>query len=181
MVLNYHRNRRHKIGYTHYHNPNRNLTEAEWQNINTAFQLMLDNLPEHSTNAGGYYSEYPLELKGLDGAGAPLIEEVQILFNGDGSIPADGTSIGLKHEDFALTQFPDIAFCCTKTERKPYDLAVCTMLLIVNTIAPDAYTISSDGECHEWEQARQLAEVVLGEMGLELKDNIKYFVPRSVK
>lgn len=139
---------------------------------------MLDNLPEHSTNAGGYYSTYSLELKGSDGVGEPLIEEMRIMFNGNGSIPAEGTRIGLQHETFALTQFPDIAYSCTKTERKPYDLCVCAMLLIVKSIAFDAYSIQSDGERHEWAHARQLAKVVLDKIGLELKDNIKYLIPR---
>ena len=154
------------------------LTEAEWQNITTAFQLMLNNLPDYSVNAGGYYSEYPLELKGPNGEGDPLVGEMRIMFNGDGSIPADGTRIGLKHEDFVLTQFPDISYSCTKTERKPYDLAVCTMLLIVKSITPDAFIISSDGEMFEWDQARQLAGKVLEQMGLKMNDDIKYLIPR---
>lgn len=140
---------------------------------------MLDNLPPHSTNAGGYYLEYPLKLMGPDGVGVPLVEEMRIMFNGDRSIPVEGTKLGLMHEDFALTQFPDIAFSCTKTERKPYDIAVCVMLLIVKSITPDAYSISSDGDYHEWDHARQLAGVALGEMGLELNDDIKYFVPKE--
>ncbi len=170
--------RRFIIGYTHYHFQDRDLTEVEWQHIKIAFQIMLDNLPPHSHNAGGYYSTYPLELRGPDGAGEPLVEEMRIMFNGDRSIPVGGTKLGLMHEDFALTQFPDIAYSCTKTERKPYDLCVCVMLLIVKSIAPDAYIISSDGERYEWTQARQLAGVVLRKMGLKLTDSIKYFVPR---
>lgn len=142
---------------------------------------MLDNLPEHSTNAGGYYSKSPLTLKGMGGVGEPLVEEMRIMFNGDRSIQVEGTKLGLMHEDFVLTQFPDIAFNCTKTERKPYDLAVCTMLLIVKSIALDAYSISSDGERYEWEQAHQLARVVLEKMGLKLNDGIKYLIPRSVE
>lgn len=164
------------MGYTHYHIQNLDLTETEWRSINTAFQIMLANLPPHSHNAGGYYSKYPLELRGPNGVGEPLVEEMRILFNGDRSIPVEGTKLGLMHEDFALTQFPDIAYSCTKTERKPYDLCVCTMLLVVKTIAPDAYRVSSDGECYEWEQARQLARVVLEQMGLTLNDDIKYTV-----
>lgn len=164
------------MGYTHYYHQNLDLTESEWRNIHTAFQIMLSNLPEHSTSAGDYYSEYLLELKGPDGVGEPLVEEMRILFNGDRSIPVEGTKLGLMHEDFALTQFPDSAYSCIKTERKPYDLCVCTMLLIVKTIAPDAYRISTDGERYEWEQARQFARVVLEQMGLILNDDIKYTV-----
>ncbi|KAH7113570.1 hypothetical protein EDB81DRAFT_824566 [Dactylonectria macrodidyma] len=74
----------------------------------------------------------------------PILDrERGIQFNGSGD---DGC------EDFSLSNGAGIC----KTNRKPYDLVVCAILLRAYQLAPDAIKISSDGRWEEWEEARMM-------------------------
>lgn len=47
-----------------------------------------------------------------------------------------------------------------KTARKPYDRAVCALLLIAYNIDPDNWSVESDGDQEEWRPATELVELV---------------------
>jgi len=53
-------------------------------------------------------------------------------------------------------------FNFTKTARKPYDIAVCSALIIAKQHFGDSIEISSDGDNEEWTEAKILCQKVLG-------------------
>lgn len=61
----------------------------------------------------------------------------------------------LGHETFGL-RVGDEGFEFCKTARKPYDLAVCMMLIALKNHLKDSVEISTDGGDEEWEQPIKL-------------------------
>lgn len=77
------------MGYTHYFRYHRaSLSMKDWTTLANAVRLLVANLPEHSTSAGGYHATDPLKLDG-----DTRIDKEHIAFNGDGD---------LAHETFVL-------------------------------------------------------------------------------
>jgi hypothetical protein len=115
------------MGYTHYFRQHRDFTEAEW----TA-------LTEYARKIVNAALCEKIELANGDGeAGTdPEITRGQIMLNG---VDDDA------HETFLLTRRVTESFSFCKTQEKPYDPVVVTILVAANTIAPDAIEISSDG------------------------------------
>ena len=115
------------MGYTHYHN-GLIFTDAGWEKLRRDVRKLLKSLPENVKVQREY-----------DRATRPLVGKDVIRFNGVGE---DG------HETF---WFPKVweGFCFTKTSRKPYDLAVCCVLMLASFHAdggdPKEDGISSDG------------------------------------
>lgn len=77
------------------------------------------------------------------------------------------------HETFVVTrEKPDnpswdkeatTSFDFCKTNRKPYDLAVCLVLLTLKQHAPESVEISSDGEWDvEWLESRKVFKELFG-------------------
>jgi hypothetical protein len=77
------------------------------------------------------------------------------------------------HETFLVTrEMPEIpdwssdksaSFDFCKTARKPYDLAVCLVLLSMKRHAPESVRVSSDGDWDaEWTEAREVYRRLFG-------------------
>jgi hypothetical protein len=165
------------MGYEHYWKQKRNFTTEEWDAIRSDFTRLQVNLPEFSESAGGYYKDEPLEIVGPEGKlivargdgtviGAEICDAYKIAFNGGGG---ELTKIDPKHrpyyelscEGFELTKnFSALNYSC-KTERKPYDLIVCAVLVSAKIHAGDAITITSDGRQEDWKPALELVKNVL--------------------
>lgn len=80
----------------------------------------------------------------LDDGSAPICNEDEIVFNGIGDNA---------HETFVLKRTAEeFNFC--KTARKPYDTAVCAILLLFS----DVVNVSSDGDREDWEEALEYWE-----------------------
>lgn len=111
------------MGYTVFFTYNRDFTTSEWGQIRAAVIPMLNRLKQ---------------IKGGDGTGRPIIDNSDIVFNGDASKGED-------HETFQLSKCNSgFQFC--KTARKSYDRYVKAVLVVANTIAPGALKISCDGD-----------------------------------
>ena len=136
------------MGYTHYYTQTRAFTPTEWHDLTAAFHHMLVHLPAHSTNAGGYYVDHPLVIRDGWGFNTPEVDDHELVFNGD-------EASGMAHESFYLER-ANQGFHFCKTARKPYDLLVCAVLLVVTEIAPGAITVESDGDMRgaDWQPAR---------------------------
>lgn len=65
-------------------------------------------------------------------------------------------------------ELPDFAFC--KTARKPYDLLVCSTLLLYKHFWPEVQ-ISSDGDFEDWESAIEHVKNVTG-LHIDIFNNI---------
>ena len=154
------------MGYTHYFDQKLPAHPARWDKAIRDIHALLDNLPEHSMSAGGYYADDPLEIE------VKSINADEIRINGkDG--PED-----LGHEDFLIRRVSEgqLSFC--KTARKPYDLVVCAILIVLDDYLPGVYEIKSDGTTDEWMAAKTWASNVLGRP-MFLPVNIK--CPRRVR
>ncbi len=139
------------MGYTHYFPQKRSFTRKEWSKIQDAFLEITKSALE---NRG-------LVLRGWDGTGHPEHDGKYIRFNGN----EDGD---LSHETFSIqrSRLDEFNFC--KTARKPYDLAVCAMLICINDIAPSALDIGSDGDESDWQEALNFTN------SLDLVSHLKY-------
>ena len=97
------------------------------------------------------------------------MDGVSIRFNGVGE---------LSHETFMVDRiYRDFEFC--KTNRKPYDLAVCSVLILVSLYA-DGGEISSDGlgdtyTDSEWKDAWEFVSTAIPEVTADLEDTFKLF------
>jgi len=128
------------MGYTHYWRQRRDITPDEWDDVRAAFNAMLAHI------------EFSI-------ADVENTADV-IAFNGVGDY---------SHEIFVLNRVlataraewntPDaepLCFQFCKTARKPYDLIVTAMLLVVSEVAPAWADVSSDGDMggKDWQPAR---------------------------
>ena len=85
--------------------------------------------------------EVPLDLRGGNGFGEPVITDTTIIFNGD-------RSAGHWGETFFLTSERELEGCETfcKTGHEPYDFAVCLALRCVKHFFGEDFYLSSDGD-----------------------------------
>lgn len=143
------------MGYTHYWSYDEDLNR---QNLSHA---LVD-----AAKVVRAVQEQGIVLCGGLGEGEPEISEFGIMLNGDASQDLD-------HETFKFPMSPEYAagtkerlgslWDFTKTARKPYDLAVCAILLVLKHHLGNQIRISSDGdrEEDEWLPAEHLVEGLL--------------------
>lgn len=159
------------MGYTHYFRQQRNFSNDEWNMIKKAFEKLKNNLAIVDFEKI-YSADYcqMFSLTGENGEDVIIVPEVScdwtsfynhrslkgdqeaICFNGDGK---------MAHETFIIEKKPDeLGFNFCKTNGKPYDLMVTSMLIVVAGYT-DAMLISSDGELEDWEQSVKYVSHVL--------------------
>ena len=138
------------MGYTHYWR-NGALSARVWEdNFLPDVRRALDMLPPFVTTEHGYYDAALLQIEGHEGEDdAPLITPNRIRFNGAGE--AYGDTLG--HETFCLDRLGDGSTECCKTALKPYDLAVCAVLILAAHHFGDAVYVASDGDPEDWQPA----------------------------
>lgn len=131
------------MGYTHYFKQNKPVSEQQWK----AFQADAEVILKHVQDNFG------IVLMTNDDK-TVLIDSERVNLNGD-------ERQGLDHETFFLEKdYREFNFC--KTARKPYDLAVCALLLLAHEHMKEHHDIGSDGSFEEWQEAMQLNADVLG-------------------
>jgi len=127
------------MGYTHYWTQQRHFTDEEWTKICArAYKVFKD------AEADGVALSYECD----EPERAPLVDGEMIRFNGAGDEEGYETFILSKRAvpSFqAQTQGKVDVFNFCKTEHRPYDKAVVSILAIVKKIAPTACRVSSDG------------------------------------
>jgi hypothetical protein len=134
-------------------------TVKQWKAIREDVERLLSNLPTNSESAGGTFSHLTLAL--ANGTGKPgtipIVTDGEIALNGLEGIH------DLSHESLWLTRaknkVENADFC--RTARKPYDLVVCAVLIVLQHQAPDVWQITTDGSFEDWEPAREWVEAVL--------------------
>lgn len=141
------------MGYTHYWTQTRDLTEQEFGDfVGSARRIIAaaEGKPTDSAN-GGYTS--PVQICNWDGKGKPELTKNKLSLNGNGP--------DLDHESFVINRVIDSdawSFC--KTARKPYDVVVVALLII---LAQDyGFEVSSDGDVEDWEAGEKLVAEALG-------------------
>ena len=125
-----------KAGYTHYWKRlnDSGFTSAQWSSL----LREADKIIKAAEKVG-------ISIKGPHGSGNPKLTNQHIALNGDASVKED-------HESFVLTRqlyyglnnpFLESDWC--KTNNKPYDAVVVSILAAAQKIAPDVIEVSSDG------------------------------------
>ena len=141
------------MGYTHYWRQDRDFTKPEWETLVSSVSKILEVCKNNRIDlvSGKWESSDPPEVNGET-----------IHFNGR---KEDG------HETFVIERIkPDLQpwmggehmdFC--KTAQKPYDLAVCMVLLAINQFCPGVMRISSDGDWpSDWNHASVMFRNIFG-------------------
>jgi len=141
------------MGYTHYYYQKKSLTQKQWENVCIETFQILDYCKGKKIKLAFEY----------DNPAPPLVNNDQIRFNG---VKDEG------HETFIfLKKKPEEKICSDKsryfyfckTARKPYDLAVCLVLLSLANHAPKSVELASDGDWdQEWAEARKVYKELFG-------------------
>lgn len=134
------------MGYTHYFTQNKMVDNEAWDNICTDIRKVIASM----SNSITVQSDTETEGFGFDSDA--ICNKDWINFNG---VDDEG------HETFYVPRHHS-GFCFCKTNRKPYDLLVCSSLLIIHHYAPDCYDITSNGNQQDWVAAMELNARQLG-------------------
>lgn len=144
------------MGYTHYFSKLK-FSKSGWKSLCDATRKVIEALPEK------------VKVKNDKRTDDPMVGAV-IRFNGVGF---------LSHETFLIERTSrEFEFC--KTNRKPYDLAVCSVLILASLYA-DGGEISSDGlgETYtdsEWKDAWEFVSAIIPEVTADLEETFKLFL-----
>jgi hypothetical protein len=142
------------------------FNQETWNEFIKDCKYLSKHLPEHTDTAGGYYKGIPLNLGGCYKYKNAQFNKNQVWFNGSTGnriltkegwqdiedVRKEQETIG--HETFAIQRKRKVKkfeFC--KTAGKPYDLMVCTCLILLKWYFKDKVSISSDGDMEDWQPA----------------------------
>lgn len=115
------------MGYTHYYNLKK-VDRKKFKRVSLLFNDCVNSWLPETAIVGDYTG---------DGNEPPYITEQEIAFNGINDKSGHCESFNAYYND---THF---SFC--KTDREPYDLAVCIILLIFKYVYGDDVEVNSDG------------------------------------
>jgi len=121
-------------GYTNYWDHTEDFTNSEWSKIVRLAKAAIKTAEKHG-----------IVIRDGWGKGKPKIDNKQIYLNGD-------EENNLDHETFLITKkmdtgrkYSDPGSGLTKTNRKPYDAVVATILVGIKKIASKKFSARADG------------------------------------
>lgn len=169
------------MGYTHYYYVKKQFNKTDFAKVVKDFKKILPEIlktpiqDEYATkshvqfNKDGSIKETIGCIELANGHGEkgtnPIINDNEIIFNGVGELAHETFSLECKKElgEFEQKDKSGKYFEFTKTARKPYDLAVCTALIIAKQYLKNNIKISSDGSIDdEWVYPKQFVQDHLG-------------------
>lgn len=141
------------MGFTHYWDMTRNISERNFKKL-TSDMKKIEAFVEAITEPTEAFSLHHAngENKGV------LYYSDTFGFNGDGSIGAD-------HESMHINLGANDSWTFCKTARKPYDLAVCLILISLKYHIRST-RVSSDGDTADWQNAFNLWNVIFPKRSL---------------
>ena len=154
------------MGYTNYYSL-KQVSQEEWDKFIADVKTVYKNLPDRA-NYVGEAGDDVLFLNGDGRYKLPHFGKAHIWFNG-GSIAASKRKKGkngyweadnLSHETFVLRRKGCDEFC--KTARKPYDVMVKTIFILMEYHFPGKCKASWDGDTKDMRPAIELIISVLG-------------------
>lgn len=144
------------MGYTHYLYRKSSFTDKQWENVCLETFQILDHCKSKGIVLAREYDSPK--------SGNPEVTPDHIRFNGwkdEGHETLLVTKERPPLPSWDAKAKESFDFC--KTARKPYDLAVCLVLLSMKRHAPKSVRIASDGEWdHEWTEARGVYRELFG-------------------
>ena len=170
------------MGYTHHYYVERAYAADTFGKTASDFAALLPAL-----------SLLNVDLAGATGAGKPTIDSRLIEFNGSGGAACEPFRLEQAVQDQYQrpagrapsfrdpgtgkreTNPPTVVgkrHLYTKTEHRPYDLAVTACLIIAKCHLGNGIIVCSDGSEEKWEPARRLCETTIGYGGNFRLDNV---------
>ena len=140
------------MGYTHYWYKVRELSQDSFNDFVRDFNKVLPNFKAVLDQEGDQVLEINKDLVYFNGIG----EQAHETFHFERVI---------EKRDFEQYENDDTKthlFDFTKTARKPYDIAVCSALIIAKKHFGSDIHISSDGDNEEWTESKALCQKILG-------------------
>jgi hypothetical protein len=133
------------MGYTHYFTQHQDFSTTQWAQILEAVEKItaLTQVPLDKTIAP--------EAVDINGCGPNAHENLYLTKNKRGRF-------AYEDED----TYTRGAFGCCKTAHKPYDAVITAVLAAIELIAPEAFSVDSDGLELDWLRGLQLASKALG-------------------
>jgi hypothetical protein len=128
--------------YSHYFEITKRPDQVIWAQLMLDVEKFFRNLPasDELFDMGHDVIQLPL-LCGPMGDKKPICNTQKISFNGN-------RQEDMAHESFTLLPKKMSDYC--KTDRKPYDFAVCAVLIIAYYHLSDLLLVRSDGDTDEW-------------------------------
>ena len=150
------------MGYTHYWYIADEIGQDSWDKFLVDFRTILPNFESTLDIQGDQKLQHDKDM---------------IYLNGIGELSHETFCLERITETTAHTQRDDdngLIFNFCKTARKPYDIAVCSALIIAKKHFGKSIMISSDGDNEEWQESKALCQKILG-YGDDL--NMNYSTP----
>ena len=144
------------MGFSHYFVRELELDKSKYGKISRDVDVILRRI-----------NETGIVIAGIDGEGCPEINSEEICFNGtsDGNLAHEGFSFPRVTKKTYTDDYPsNMRFDFCKTCNKPYDIAVCSTLIIAKHHLGSAVMVESDGDLstHGWKSAVELVQRTLG-------------------
>lgn len=173
------------MGYTQHWSFTRNPKDiengaAKFKNAVELLKAAIAKLPKTITTESTLWSEFEkkwftkteeveLKLRGGLGEGDPVFNDNEVWFNGDAETGNDGETchIALDYPEKNLMGKYDWEYSFCKTERKPYDVAVCLTLLCFKESFGDDFKFRSEGNIKMGEEGWKLAKEIMEQLEIE--------------
>jgi len=157
-----------QAGYTHYleyqttpeHHWTEPFTDQEWSKIIRVTKQII-----------GKAKKDGIIIRNGMGTGSPILTNKEILINGDRSTDD-------QYEGFLVSKYPteQNEFC--KTEQRPYDAVIVSILAAIKKIAPKSVRVSSDGGSSAIKRIYAGGETILGSYEKMMNDMAKTIITK---
>lgn len=139
------------MGYTHYWYRETSIPTKSFNAIVKDFKTIQ---PEFHVNLGDWEGSFGTK---------PSINKTLVSFNGIGEYSHESMYFPKVLNEDRITSDNGLIFQFCKTARKPYDIAVCSFLIIAKHYLGDKFKVHSDGEIKdEWQDSMNLCQEKLG-------------------
>ena len=162
------------MGYTHYYPQSRDFSKDEWKAVKDGARKAVRHCQRRGIGLardwdGGSPSvtDRSITLNGAGESGCetfylPRLKEPRFDSLNDVESLGVGLGVGLGDRPRPVRP-PEPKFQFCKTGGRPYDLAVCLILLVASSAAPGALEVGSDGDWdNDWAEARDAYREIFG-------------------
>jgi hypothetical protein len=139
------------MGYTHYWRQKGDVPGEAWDDLTAGAENIFALCEANGVGLAWDYDE-PAKPTTANARG--------VRFNGVGDAGHETFIISRQQAPFDAWERDrsEGKFDCCKTAAKPYDIAVTAILCYVDSILGDVFTVSSDGDYHDWVAGLRLAQ-----------------------
>jgi hypothetical protein len=147
------------MGYTHYYTQKKPFTHKDWH----SFTEFVEKL-----------THYKPTICGPDGYERPIINESDVMFNGDGKDAHESFHVSRNICDGDDEKGIPKGFRFCKTLMKPYDTSVVASLIFLYNQNRSRFVFQSDGTTSNWHEGLYLCRAVYPHLDLTIPDLDEY-------